>query len=149
MTTPAKKRGFDGNVYRNTGSHVSPTYNQIESAQDIKIGDAWKTFDASSRASQVAKELPAQLDWSIEFSVIWDSTDVDLQALRSAYRNKTAIDLTFLDGDSGTSTSSGPQAEWLIKEMPYDAPLQDGMKVTFKCVPHGNCSFEPLYVTIA
>lgn len=148
MTT-AKKRGYIGQVYLQAGSHASPSWNQVENAQDIKIGDAWETFEASNRASPIKKFLPAQGDWSVEFSIIWDSSDTDLVALRTAYRAQTAVDMWVTDGLSATSGTSGPNCEWLITDFGLDMPLKDGQKITVKAVPHANCSFEPEYRTVA
>jgi hypothetical protein len=146
--TAAKKRGYEGQVYRNTGTHASATWNAIGAAMDVKVGDSFSTFDASDRNSATKKALAAQQELSLEFSFIWDASDTDLTALRTAYRARTAIDLWATDGDSATTGVSGPNAEWLITEWSCDMPLADGMKVTVKCVPHGNCSFEPEYKTV-
>lgn len=148
MTT-AKKRGYIGQIYLQAGSHASPSWNQVAQAQDIKLGDAWETFEASSRASPVKKYLPAQQDLSVEFTFIWDSSDTDLLALRAYYRAGAAADMWIADGLSGTPGTSGPNCEWLITEFGNDMPLKDGQKVTCKCVPHANCSFEPEYLTTA
>lgn len=145
----AKKRGFAGRVYRNTGTHDSPVWNDITAAMGIKVGDSWSTFDASDRNSLVKKFLPSQNEWSIEFDVIWDTTDENLLALLAAYRGNLPVDLWFADGPSDASLVSGPNAEWLITEFGTDAPLTDGYKVTIKCVPHANCSFEPVYNVVA
>jgi hypothetical protein len=146
--TAAKKRGYDGNVYRNTGSHASKVWNQVAGAMDIKVNDTATTFNASDRASAVEKELPATYKWGIEFKMLVDLSDADFLALRTAYRAGTAIDLWFADGPEDTVGVSGPNAEWLITEFGADAPLTDGMSVSVKCVPHGNCSFEPEYLVI-
>lgn len=147
--TAAKKRGYVAQVYRNTGSHGSPTWNSVGAAMDIKCGDQWNTFEASDRNSAVKKFMNGLQEWSIEFGVIWDSSDTDLTALRTAYRAGTAVDMWFADGPSDTVGVSGPNAEWLITEFGTDAPLQDGMKINVKCVPHALCSFEPEYKTVS
>lgn len=153
MTAPAKRRGYTGNVYMNTqtpGTDGTPqTFVQIESAMDIKLGDAWDTFVASNRASPVKKFLPAQLDWSIEFDVIWDETDTDLVALRDAHNAGTVVALVALPGASDESGAIGPYADWLISEFGKDMPLSDGQKINVKCLPHANCRFEPQYLEIS
>ncbi len=149
MTTPAKKRGFVGNVYRNTGTHASQSWNQIVDAGDIKVSDSWKKFEASNRASGVIKYLPSMQEWGIEFKMIWDSTNTDQLALRTAFRAGTPIDLWAADGASATSGVSGPNAEWLVEDFGGNMPLTDGMEITVKLCPHANCSFEPEYKTIS
>ena len=148
MTT-AKKRGFAGRVYYNSGTHGSPTWVDVTEAVGIKIGDSWSTFDASDRSSSVKKFLPSMCEWTMEFDVLWDSSSTTLLAIRTAYRANTAVNFWFADGPSATVGSSGPNAEWLITEFGTDAPLADGYKITIKCVPHANCSFEPEYKVIS
>lgn len=149
MTTPAKKRGYVGNVYLNAGSHAVPNWNQVEDAGDIKISDSWKKFEAPNRISNVIKYLPSMQDWGVEFKMCWDSSSADQLALRAAYRAGTPIDIWAADGPSGTSGTSGPNAEWLVDEFSSDMPLVNGMEVHVKLCPHANCSFEPTYLATA
>lgn len=153
LVQPNKRRGYAGNVYRNTSIPTPPTgtpqfWSQIADAQDIKVGDAWTTFEASNRLSPVKKFLNAQLDWSIEFKTIVDLSDEDFIAMQDAHRNGTPINLLTTDGGPGERGTSGPNADWLITDFGRDAPLANGMEITVKCVPHANCRFEPYYLVV-
>lgn len=153
MTTPAKQRGYSGNVYRNTntpGSDGTPqTWSQVANAEDIKVADTWKTFMAMNRVSPVEKYLNAVQNWSVEFKIVWDRTDADLLAMQTAYRAGSPIALFVSDGGSAESGASGPYADWLITDFGRDMPLTAGQTITVKCVPHANCRFEPQYLAIS
>ncbi len=153
MTTPVRRRGFIGNVYRNTvvpGSDGTPqTFSQLANAQDIKVGDAWKTFESMNRVSPVVKYLPGVQEWSIGFKITVDHTDADFVAMQTAYRAGTPIALWVADGPSNETGAGGPYADWLISDFGRDLPLKDGQMIDVKCVPHANCRFEPQYLTIS
>lgn len=155
-TAVAKRLGTNASV--NDSSH-----NPITAAQDIKWTlENGAEFDSNDRVKVTAGDsntyfidtvIPTRKKFGLEFSVIWDDSDTQLTAIRTAFLagcagGGGALEMWALDGPYVTSGSWGVHADFAVEEFPIEAPLLDGQKVNLKFAIHGNGTHAPGFVTI-
>ncbi len=154
-TAVAKRLGTVASV--NDASH-----NPINAAQDIKWTlENGAEFDSNDRTQFTAGDsnlywvdtvIPTRKKFGLEFGVIWDESDAQLTAIRTAFLAGVAggagpLEMWALDGAYVTSGAWGVHADFAVEEFPIDAPLLDGQKVNLKFAIHGNGTHTPGFVT--
>lgn len=99
-----KQVGLDMKLYRATGS---PAWNLIDNVRDLTGPDSFSEADVSVRGVGIKLTEPALRDISIEWEMVYDETDTDFTAVRTAYAAKTLIELALADGLIGTAGTVG------------------------------------------
>ena len=144
---PAKKKGTDGQLYRNTNTWASPSWSVL-AVRDLKFTDKPAgTFDSSDRSIDVNTKVPTRSEWEVEFEFYHDASDTGLVALITAATTGRAsgIELLVTDNAVATSGAKGLRAEWLIETgWDNDMKLVDGQLVKMKLTPHGNYTNAPV-----
>lgn len=109
------KMGFDCKLYRNTGSYGSPTWDLMPNVMDANVTMEMDEADASIRGASGGAKLTvaALMGVTIEWSMVWDTADADLLALRTAAFARTAVEFLALDQTTTGGVSpfgQGPRA---------------------------------------
>ena len=111
----AVKLGLDAKLFRNTGTYAAPTWNEIKNVKDVTLNLEAGEADVTTRGNNGWRATVATLkDGSIEFEMVWDSTDDDFTAIRDAFLNKTALEMAVMDGDVLTAGSQGLRASFMV-----------------------------------
>lgn len=119
------KLGFEGNLGIRTGG--SGNYAPIDPATDVTIDLERGEADVTSRGGNGWEQvLPGLKTASVEFEVIWDSSDTQVQLLRTSFENGTAIELAAMD--DLLSTGSGWVFEGVVMRFGRGEQLREGMK---------------------
>lgn len=140
--------GYQGKAYRNTGTYGSPTWNDIPNIRDVTITLQTDEDDVTTRGGNGWKQNAATLkDMSIEFEMVYDTTDADFTAMQSAFLNGTSIDMAFMDGDISTTGKQGPRAEMMVSQFGRNEPLTQAMKVPVTVKP-AYSSNAPTWYTV-
>lgn len=124
----------------------------ITSIRDWKLNLEWTEVDSADRATPYESILMTQIKVSAELNFLWDTSDANLVAFKTAFQATQAgssgdIDLYLLDGPY-TSGSWGVFASWAVTDMTKDNPLSGGQPVTVKLEPYGNPNTLFQFVTI-
>jgi len=138
----AKKTGLDMKAYLSStaldGSSNTPgtvTWTEVPEIRDatpsIEVGEA----DVSSRASVFRERLTTLLDLGVDFSIVWDSGNANMQALRDACLNRTTLAMAFMDGPIATEGSEGPVANMHVFGFSRAEQLEDGVTVDLSVKP--------------
>ena len=143
----AKQEGKKGGLYKNTGTHGSPTLTRIPSLIDLKQGGEWDTIDTMDRDSDVKTYLLSQLDIPVEFDIVWDPANVVHLALRDDALAGTPREYFCLAGPN-TAGTVGWRAEFLLTGFPMDMSLTDATKVSLKLLPYGGYTNAPAPYTV-
>lgn len=98
----SKQVGLDMKLFRATGA---PAWAEVENVRDLSSPDSFGETDVSIRGKAIKLTEPTLRDISIEWEMVFDETDVDFTAIRTAYTGKTLIQLALADGAIGTSAS--------------------------------------------
>jgi len=134
--------------YRNSGSYGSPTWDLISNVKDLTLNLDKDETDVTTRASGGFKEfVDGLIDASIEFSMLWDTTDTDFTAIRTAFFAKTSIEFLILDGLVATAGSQGLRVTAMIKSFTRNETLGEALMVDVTIRPVKNANAAPAWYT--
>lgn len=130
------KLGLDAKMFRNTGTYVTPVWDEIKNVRDVTLSLETGEADATTRGNNGWRATVATLkDGSVEFDMVWDAADDDFTALRDAFLNKTALDMAVMDGDIATSGSQGLRASFMITNFSRNEPLEEAITASVTVKP--------------
>ena len=140
--------GLDGYFYYNAGSYASPSWTLIPYVKDIssvnfEVGEA----DGSSRISRWRRRVRTLKDFSIEFSMVKDTSNETIQeVLRDAFINSTDVEFAVADGPIATAGTDYVRAAMGIFKYEETEGLEDVIMVniSLKLVPSSN---DPAFAT--
>jgi hypothetical protein len=130
------KLGLDAKLFRNTGTHPAPVWNEIENVKDVTLNLEAGEADVTTRGNAGWRATVATLkDGSIEFEMVWDTEDDDFTAIRDAFLNHTAVEFAVMDGDIATTGSQGLRAACAITNFSRNEPLEEAITVSVTVKP--------------
>jgi len=107
--------GHDCKLYNNTGTHASPTWNEVSIIKDLTLTLEQNESDITSRSGKGYVQTAGTLiDASVEFGVTWDPAGTDFGQFQDAFLNRAPLDIMILDGDRTTTGSEGLQAFFVV-----------------------------------
>ena len=108
----------------------------ISNVRDLKLNMDKNEADVSTRATGGWKAtLDGLKDASVEWEMIWDSTDTAQQAIMNAFLNNTTLIFQIMDGPYATVGSQGLTGTFTITKFEREEPLTEGMKVSVQIKP--------------
>lgn len=129
-------------LYRNTGTHAAPTWNEIANVKDLTLAMEKDETDVTTRASGGWKEfVDGLIDGSVEFSMLWDPADADFSALQTAFFAKTPIEFAVMDGiitGAGATGNQGLRAYMMVKGFTRNENLGEALMVDVSIRPTKN-----------
>jgi hypothetical protein len=127
--------GVDCKLYHNTGSYGSPTWNEVPNCRDV-TPDLTKTkADFSSRGSRFKRYRGGLIDVNIQFSMIWDATDTDMEIFRDMFLNSTEKEVAVSDGAIATAGNEYLRAICECFKFTRNEPLDDAVTVDIELAP--------------
>lgn len=140
-TQAAKKKGVSGSCNDSTNTPIA-------AVRDFSFSTEWDTTKSDDRGSGFEMFLATKRKVSAELEVMWNESDAQIVAFRTAFDAGDPITLSMLDGAYATSGSWGVKADWAIADFPIDANLGDGQMCKIKLEPHGNAATALAFITI-
>ena len=132
----AVKLGLDAKLYRNTGTHGSPAWNEIVNVRDVTLSLEAGEADVTTRGNNGWRATVATLkDASVEFDMVWDTEDTDFAAIRDAFLNREAIQFAVMDGDITTAGSQGLKAYCMVTAFSRNEALEEAITVSVTIKP--------------
>ena len=135
------RKGFEGGLYRNTGSYASPSWNVIDRVGDVTITDEKEEVDTWSRADgQLKTSEPGGRMVSAEFSILEDNSDADQAALRVAYEYDNPIEFLFVNGKVDHAGCRGIRVTCMVQKFSQPQPIGGNIvrEVVIKPCPSTN-----------
>lgn len=139
-TQATKKLGKGGSVNDSTNAPIT-------AVRDFSFTCEWDLANAPDRGSEFDMVIPTVRKITAELEFMWEESNTQLTAFRTAWEANSAITLSLLDGTYATAGSWGPKADWAITDFPADANLTDGLIYKIKLAPHGNYSTAFTFLT--
>lgn len=138
----------DAKLYYNTGSYATPTWTEITNVKDLTLSMDKGEVDLTTRASGGFNEFgDGLIDASVEFNILWDSSDTAFTALRTAFFAKTSVECLVLDGPSATAGSQGLRATMMVKSFTRNESLGEALMVDVTLRPVKNSDAAPAWFT--
>lgn len=128
--------GMQGKLYRNTGTYAVPVWAELSNVKDVTLNLETGDADVTTRNNGGWKASIATLkEASIEFEMVWDSSDAGFTAIQNAFFTNGSVELAVMDGDIATAGSQGLRATMSIMNFSREEPLEEAMKASVTCKP--------------
>ena len=125
------KLGVDAKLYRNTGSYASPSWSEVSNVKDVTLNLEKGEADVTTRAANGWRASKGTLkEMTIEFEMLWLTSDSGFTAIKDAFLNNTTIEFLALDGSISVQGNQGPRAEMDVISFTRNEPLEEGMTVS-------------------
>lgn len=135
------KLGQDAKIYYcAAGIGGTPVWTLIGNVKDVTLNLQKSEADVTTRGNNGWKATVGTLkDGSVEFNMIWDTSDPAFNAFQEAYFAESGsgdeiIGVAVMDGDIETPGSQGLWADMMVTDFTRSEPLEDAItvKVTVK-----------------
>jgi hypothetical protein len=118
------------------GIGATPTWTELTNVKnvtlDLKSGEA----DVTTRSNNGWKATLATLkEATIDFEMVWDTTDAGFTAIKNAWLAKTILGLAAMDGPVATTGSQGLWADCQVSGFTRDEPLDGPITVKVSAKP--------------
>lgn len=138
--------GFNGKLYYNTASYVSPTWALISNVGDVKATlDADESDIGLRGMGGFWVTVAGLIKCSWEWSSIWDPADTVLLALQTKFYARTPTEFLILDQASGTAGSFGIRAACQIFKFPRQEELSKAMMIDIAIKPTYSANAPAVY----
>lgn len=144
------KLGLDAKLYFSAaGIGGLPTWTLLSNVKNVTLGLQKGEADVTTRANGGWKATAATLkEGTIEFAMVWDTSDAGFTAIKDAYFSNTTIGLAVMDGDVTASGSQGLWADCHIMDFSREEPLEEAIMVKVTAKPTYSAN-PPIWKTIA
>lgn len=121
--------GLDCVLYRGDAGQTAST--EMTNVKDVELNLTTGEADITTRAANGWRAYAATLkEASLTFQMNYESDDVDLKAIQTAFMNHSAI--AFLVGDD---KGNGLDADFVITEFNIPQPLEEAVTVSVTAKP--------------
>jgi hypothetical protein len=139
--------GVNEILYRNTGTHGSPTWSAVTIARDVSLNIEKSKAEVKSRTSTWATTMPAIKSATLEFELLGDTSVAGYDAIRDYFINDTLVDFAIADQAIATSGCEYFRADFYVYGFSVDQKLEEAQvaKVTAEL---GYSSNAPAFVNV-
>lgn len=125
----AYKLGLDAKLFH--GEAGTTATNEMTNVKDVTLNLESGDADITTRAAKGWRISAATLkEASLEFEMVWDTSDDGFKAVKNAFFNNTAIALFASDGDG-----NGLDADFVVSSFSRSEPLEEALTVSVTCKP--------------
>jgi hypothetical protein len=143
------KLGMQAKLYRNSGSYGTPTWVEVGNVKDLTLNLEAGEADVTTRSNSGWRATVATLkDGSIEFEMVWDTTDANFTAIQQGFFNNTPVEFAIMDGAIATAGSQGLRATMSITNFSRSEALEEAIMVSVTAKPTYAAN-APSWMTIA
>ena len=153
--------GFNAKLYRATGARstwgakvngaatgAAPTLDEVANVKDVTVPIEKVQADVTTRKAGGDKVTKGTLrDVSIEFDMVNDPLDADLDAIQTAFLTDVTIPLAFLDGDKATPGTEGLWADFEVVKFERGEELENAQMIKIGVKP-GWSNVAPEWVRV-
>lgn len=137
----AARLGLNAKLYRNTGTHGTPVWNEVANVKDLTLNLEKAEADVTTRGNNGWRATVGTLkDASIEFQMVDDDADDDFAAFSAAFFGNTSVEVLVLNGGI-SEVSEGLRATVQVLNFSRSEPLEEAVMV--------DVTLKPSYATYA
>lgn len=136
--------GLEAVLYRNSGSHGSPTLVKVDNVKDLTLNLEKGTADVSTRGGNGWRAMIGTLkDATVEFNMVWNTNDANFTAIKTAFLATAladqSIEFFVMSADVDEADSEGLRAVFMVEKFTRNEPLEEALNV--------DVSLRPTYST--
>lgn len=122
--------GMEAKLYHGAAGATAAT--EMPNVKDVTLNLEKGEADVTTRGNQGWRATVGTLkDGSVEFEMVWDSSDSGFAAIKNAYFANTAIALLILDAEDG----EGLDADFSVTNFSRNEPLEEAITVSVTVKP--------------
>ncbi len=141
--------GFERKLYRNTGTSAVPVWTLMNNVSNVKTNFTAGETDVTTRGNNGWKATaPTLNEAELTFTMIYDPTSTDFDAIRTGFFNKAPIEFAVADGPIATSGTEYLRVTCGIFNFGVDESNEEAVKVEVTAKPT-YASNAPEYLTTA
>ena len=131
------KLGLEAKLYFcAAGIAGTPQWTELTNVKNVTLNLTKGEADVTTRANNGWKATAGTLrEGTIEFDMVWDTTDAGFTALKDAYFGNTPIGIAAMDGPIATNGSQGLWADCMITDFSRDEQLEEAITVKVTAKP--------------
>lgn len=150
--------GMNCKLYRQTtgtraawpATGAAPNLSEVTNVRDVTINLETGEADTTTRGNDGWESVEATLKkGSVEFEMVWDTSDAAFTAIKDAWVNSTKIALAVLTGDSATTGTQGLWANFSITNFSQGQGLTDAVIVNVTAKPAYQTSVPTEWAVVA
>ena len=135
-------------LYYNAGTYASPTWTVINNIKDVTLNLDKDEVDVTTRGSGGFKEyVDGLIDATVDFGMLWDTTDAAFTAFQTAFFAKTAVEVLVLSGVYTAGAHQGLRATCMVKSFSRGETLGEALTVDVSIRPVKNSDHAPQWYT--
>ena len=126
--------GLNAKTYFRNPTNYAEATNVKDMTLALEVGEA----DVTTRGGNGWRQKVGTLkDGSIEFEMIWDTSDLFFTKLKTAFLAGTSVDMLIMDGDRTAAAGAfqGLQATMVVLSFTREEKLEDALTVKVKMAP--------------
>ncbi len=141
--------GMQAKLYFKTGGVAAAgAWVELPNTKDLTLNLETGEADVTTRGNAGWRATVATLkDGSIEFEMVWDTSDAGFTAIKDAFFANAAIGLAVMDGLVTQAGSQGLQADFAITNFTRKEPLEEAIAVSVTAKPTYSAT-APAWVTV-
>ncbi|HET6441925.1 MAG TPA: phage tail tube protein [Phycisphaerae bacterium] len=131
-----EKLGMEAKLYRATGPHEAPGWEEIANAKDVTLNLDKSEADLTTRKNAGWRATVGALkEASVEFEMVWDTEDEGFTAIQEAWFDGTPIEVAVMDGPIDDPESQGLRATMAVMTFTRNEPLEEAITVNVTLKP--------------
>jgi hypothetical protein len=144
------KFGMDAKLYYcAAGIGGTPTWTELTNVKNVTLNLQKGEADVTTRGNNGWKATAGTLkEGSIEFEMVWDTTDTGFTAIQQAYFQNSKIGIAAMDGGITTAGSQGLWADCQITDFSREEPLEEALSVKVTAKPTYSTN-PPIWKTVS
>ena len=128
--------GFNGKLYYNANTYISPTWTEISNVGDITVTDERDVQDLPVRSmGSFMTHAVGLRKLTYAWQMVYDPADAAQTALKTAYGTGATVEFLILDGDEATTGSSGVRVTCQLSKFARQEPIGGAMMVDVEIKP--------------
>lgn len=128
--------GLDAALYRNSGTYSTPVLVKVGNCKDVTVNLEKNKADVTTRSNNGWRaNIGVLKDASVDFAMVWNTSDENFQAIRDAFLHNTPIEFFVMSADVAETDSEGLRATFSIDKFTKNEPLEDAQGVDVSMSP--------------
>ncbi len=127
--------GMNAKIYQGAELAALGAMTEITNVKDVTLGMEAAEADVTTRANSGWRGTAAALRTAtVEFDVVWKTSDASFDAIRSAFLASTLLEFGIMDGDRAVSGVQGLVGSFAVTAFNRNEPLEEAItaSVTLK-----------------
>lgn len=123
--------GMNAKIYQGAAGAALASLTEMANVKDVTLSLEAGEADVTTRANQGWRATaPTLRESTVEFEMLWKSTDPGFDAIKTAFLTSSTIRLAVLTGEKAASGTEGPLGDFSITNFSRSEPLEEGVTVS-------------------